>query len=91
MTPAADRSGRLAALRGVAALMVCFHHTGSVFGRPPVVVYGYAGVYLFFVLSGYLLVGPFVAAAWGDRPRPSATTASGGRPASGRRTLWRSC
>jgi len=57
--------------RGLACLLVFFYHTAvniTVFGVP---FYGYHGVHLFFVLSGYLLAGKFVPALVGIAPLPS--------------------
>ncbi|MCB1914256.1 MAG: acyltransferase [Rhodocyclaceae bacterium] len=71
----------LTGLRGVAALWVALYHLWQFHGQPrlaagaidftPVVACGYFGVDLFFVLSGYLLGRPFVAASLTDAPRPS--------------------
>jgi peptidoglycan/LPS O-acetylase OafA/YrhL len=62
----------LDAVRAVAALMVYWSHTGTAVVRPPLVVYGSTGVYLFFVLSGYLLVRPYLDALAAGRPLPPA-------------------
>jgi peptidoglycan/LPS O-acetylase OafA/YrhL len=51
-----DRAPGLDGVRGIAALMVFWTHTGL--GSP---VWGGTGVWLFFVLSGFLLFRPFVA------------------------------
>jgi peptidoglycan/LPS O-acetylase OafA/YrhL len=69
--PPADRFPALDSLRGVAALMVYWHHTGTVLTQSPFVVYGSSGVYLFFALSGYLLSRPFLAATLSRRPTPA--------------------
>jgi peptidoglycan/LPS O-acetylase OafA/YrhL len=65
------RDEALDGLRGVACLLVYFYHFGLDVRRPPLVVLGYTGVHIFFVLSGYLMFGPFLAALLGDRPMPS--------------------
>jgi peptidoglycan/LPS O-acetylase OafA/YrhL len=66
------------ALRGVAAMMVLTFHVVLLtprigigpFGRV-VETFGSLGVELFFVISGFLLYRPFVAARAGHRPAPS--------------------
>ncbi len=65
----AGRDVALDGLRGLACLLVYVHHLGLDVGRWPVTIPGYVGVHLFFVLSGYLMFGPLVAAlADGRRP-----------------------
>ncbi len=54
------RDTSLDGLRGIACLMVVFHHCAVEFGYPPFLIYGFTGVHLFFVLSGYLLSQPFL-------------------------------
>lgn len=46
--------------RGIACLMVFFWHLGINFHLGSLIIYGSAGVHLFFVLSGYLLYRPFI-------------------------------
>jgi len=68
MPPYADA---LTGLRGVAALWVLVFHLWQRTGAPalalgpldftPLAAHGYLGVDLFFVLSGYLIGGPWVA------------------------------
>ena len=58
----AGRDGALDGLRGIACLLVYVHHLGLALGRWPLTIPGYVGVDLFFVLSGYLMFGPIVAA-----------------------------
>ena len=53
------RSLALDGWRAVACLLVLFHHTGFWLRCGPVAVWGFTGVHLFFVLSGYLLFRPF--------------------------------
>lgn len=72
MPPYADA---LTGLRGVAALWVLVFHLWQRAGAPalalgpldftPLAAHGYLGVDLFFVLSGYLIGGPWVAARLG--------------------------
>ena len=58
--------------RGVACLMVFWHHTGTAVELGPVTVRLDTGVQLFFVLSGYLIARPFLAAFASGGPSPSA-------------------
>lgn len=66
-----DRDEALDGLRGIAALMVVFYHCGVGFNLPPFVIPGYAGVHLFFVLSGYLISRPFLQRLLSGQPLPS--------------------
>ena len=70
-----SRALYLDAFRGIACLMVFYFHYalnlgvkvgGYMFG-----LWGFTGVHLFFILSGYLLFQPFLKAILGDRPFPS--------------------
>ncbi|MDO8214103.1 acyltransferase [Conexibacter sp. CPCC 206217] len=76
-----DRSSAIDGLRGLAALSVLLFHAWlytrvnvSASSRSTTLDYvvheGRLGLVLFFVLSGFLLWRPFVAAARGRRPRP---------------------
>ncbi len=75
MPPYADA---LTGLRGVAALWVLVFHLWQRAGAPalalgpldvtPLAAHGYLGVDLFFVLSGYLIGGPWVAMRLGGAP-----------------------
>ncbi|MGV0835908.1 acyltransferase family protein [Mycolicibacterium thermoresistibile] len=73
----AERVASLTGIRAVAALLVVLTHAAYTTGRYP---QGYAGlvysrmeigVPIFFVLSGFLLFGPWVRAAAERRPGPS--------------------
>jgi peptidoglycan/LPS O-acetylase OafA/YrhL len=61
--------------RGIACLMVFFFHyatnLGIPVGRHMFGIWGFTGVHLFFILSGYLLFQPFLKAILGSRPFPS--------------------
>ncbi len=71
----------LTGLRGVAAVWVMLLHLWQLAGIPqvavgplnftPLIEYGYLGVDIFFVLSGYLLGGSFVQARLTGNPMPS--------------------
>ena len=69
---------RLDGLRALAAFAVVFTHVGFLTGRTgdngpfgPILARLNFGVTLFFLLSGFLLYRPFVAAALAGRPRPA--------------------
>jgi peptidoglycan/LPS O-acetylase OafA/YrhL len=66
-----ERSDLLDQWRGVACLLVFFFHVGVNFGKSPFLVFGYTGVHLFFVLSGYLIFKPFLGALLDGRALPS--------------------
>ena len=66
-----NRSLALDGWRGVASLLVYWHHTGTAILLSPLVVWGYTGVHLFFVLSGYLIFRPFLLGLLSVRPYPS--------------------
>jgi peptidoglycan/LPS O-acetylase OafA/YrhL len=69
-------------LRAIAAISVLFHHVGYATGATFRNRHGVGdflarmdiGVAVFFLISGFLLYRPFVAAHLGDRPRPGAGT-----------------
>lgn len=65
------RDQALDGLRGIAALLVVFYHCGVELRFPPLVLPGFSGVHLFFVLSGYLISRPFLARLLADEPLPS--------------------
>jgi len=69
--PHADRDEALDGLRAIAALMVVFYHCGVQVQVPPLVIPGYSGVHLFFVLSGYLISRPFWARLMNGQALPS--------------------
>lgn len=54
--------------RAVACLLVLFHHTGFMLHCGPLTIWGFTGVHLFFVLSGYLLFRPFYQVMQADLP-----------------------
>ena len=57
--------------RGVACLSVFITHTGFFLHSPPLVWFGWSGVHLFFVLSGYLIGKPFITSlALNNHPFP---------------------
>jgi peptidoglycan/LPS O-acetylase OafA/YrhL len=68
VVPARQRSLALDGWRAVACLLVLFHHTGFFLGHRPIVVWGFTGVHLFFVLSGYLLYRPLCKAMLAGAP-----------------------
>src|SRR4051812_14684366 len=82
-TPPSDRSRLLGVegVRGIAASSILVYHVwlysapdgGSIAAGPATKVFAnlLAGVTLFFVLSGFLLYRPYVAAAIRNRPTPS--------------------
>src|SRR6202012_1793826 len=76
-TSRAERDASLTGIRAVAALLVMGTHAAYTTGK---YTHGYVGlvfsrmeigVPIFFVLSGFLLFGPWVKAAVADRPSPS--------------------
>jgi peptidoglycan/LPS O-acetylase OafA/YrhL len=76
--PGHPRFPLLDGVRALAALSIVFLHVGDGTGFARTNALGAftsrmdAGVALFFVLSGFLLYRPFVAARLDDRPAPSA-------------------
>ncbi len=78
--PAAPRSLTLEMLRGIAALGVLARHAWGLDGTPLeftdrgfpefFVAQGATGVWLFFVLSGYVITRPFVIALMDNEPLP---------------------
>lgn len=77
-----NRSQQIDGLRGLAALMVLIAHAASLSGpvdqQKLLSVHTWAsrggsGVFLFFVLSGYLIAGPFIGALTAGRRRPALT------------------
>ena len=69
--PTRRRDPALDGVRGVACLAVYFYHLGIDLRRPPLIVEGYTGVFVFFILSGYLMFEPFVQSFLGMRSLPS--------------------
>lgn len=80
-SPGPGRQANLDVLRAVAALLVLVGHAYSLGGRglpvvpsrwhEAVLIQGTSGVWLFFVLSGYLIGGPFVRALVDGTPLPA--------------------
>src|SRR6201998_2727453 len=74
---AAERVASLTGIRAVAALLVLGTHAAYTTGKYPRGYFGLLcsrmeiGVPIFFVLSGFLLFGPWVRATARDRPSPS--------------------
>ncbi len=68
--PGVFRLDALDGLRGLACLLVYFTHLGQNLRLGPLVVLGFTGVQIFFVLSGFLMFSPFVSALLGKRPMP---------------------
>ncbi|BBY82524.1 acyltransferase [Mycolicibacterium pulveris] len=72
-----ERVASLTGIRAVAALLVMLTHAAYTTGKYPQGYVGLVysrmeiGVPIFFVLSGFLLFGPWVKAAASDRPGPS--------------------
>lgn len=66
------RDEALDGLRACAALLVVFYHCGVELRVPPLVLPGFSGVHLFFVLSGYLISRPFWARLLTDKSLPSS-------------------
>ncbi len=67
----AERDEALDGWRGIAALIIVFCHCGSDLRHRPFVVFGFSGVHLFFVLSGYLISKPYLARLLAGQPLPS--------------------
>lgn len=57
-----NRLNALEGWRGIACLMIFLYHCGINLSRPPIAIFGFSGVHMFFVLSGYLLFRPYAAA-----------------------------
>ena len=91
--PLTGRDPSLDGVRAAACLMVYFFHLGIDLGRPPLFVRLNSGVTFFFVLSGYLMFGPFAAALRArGRPRRGGRMRPGGSRGSIPRTWspsWR--
>ncbi len=73
-----NRSGAVDALRAIAALMILLDHTsylavGTTLGPVPTAITRMlaGGIYLFFVVSGYLIAGPFLRALVRGDPLPA--------------------
>jgi peptidoglycan/LPS O-acetylase OafA/YrhL len=65
------RSPVLDTWRAIACLMVFFFHTGTNLSFGKWVIYGFCGVHLFFILSGYLIFKPFLNAIIEKKALPS--------------------
>ena len=70
--PGKGRVDALDGWRGVACLLVACYHVGFNLRWPPLVVLGFCGVQMFFVLSGHLLYRPYAQAMRGERAFPSS-------------------
>jgi peptidoglycan/LPS O-acetylase OafA/YrhL len=56
--------------RGIACILVLVYHCGFNLRNPPFALFGFVGVHMFFVLSGYLLFRPYAAAMLAGRSLP---------------------
>jgi len=56
-----DRFVTLDALRGIAALCVVFHHAEQFYGHPGLFAHAYLAVDFFFMLSGFVINGVYLA------------------------------
>jgi peptidoglycan/LPS O-acetylase OafA/YrhL len=70
MTKIVGRFDYLDGFRGLACLMVVFCHSAVNIGAGPWVIWGFTGVHLFFVISGFLLATPFLDGLMGKRTFP---------------------
>jgi peptidoglycan/LPS O-acetylase OafA/YrhL len=70
--PQPRRFDTLEGWRGIACLMVLAYHCGVNLRNPPFAIFGFTGVHLFFVLSGYLLFRPYASAMMQGRAIPDA-------------------
>jgi peptidoglycan/LPS O-acetylase OafA/YrhL len=66
-----SRNQLLDAWRGLACVLVYCYHTGFNFAFLGAKIWGFTGVHLFFVLSGYLISRPFVKAISSNDAFPS--------------------
>ena len=69
-----ERQPYLDSLRGIACLLVVFYHLNVNIGSSPVILWGFTGVHVFFVLSGYLICKPFIKALSGTQPLPKVAS-----------------
>lgn len=68
-----QRASYLDAYRGIACLMVCFYHSATNIGLFQVTFWGFTGVHLFFIISGYLIFKPFLKSLLMFERLPSTT------------------
>ena len=71
--PLPQRNSYLDAYRGIACLMVCFYHSATNLRLGQVTLWGFTGVHLFFIISGYLIFQPFLRSLLTARPLPSTS------------------
>src|SRR5829696_5276358 len=71
--PGPTRLASLDGLRGVAAVIVLMFHFEQSHGTRSLFASGYLAVDFFFLLSGFVLVGPFEGGKTGPRRSNSAT------------------
>jgi peptidoglycan/LPS O-acetylase OafA/YrhL len=68
--PSIRKFTALESWRGIACLLVMVYHCGVNLRNPPFALFGFVGVHMFFVLSGYLLFRPYAAAMLAGRRLP---------------------
>ncbi len=68
----ASRVSVLDGYRGIACLLVVFYHQAQNIGIWPFKLWGFTGVHLFFILSGFLLGRPYIRALLYKTAFPSA-------------------
>ena len=66
-----QRASFLDSYRGLACLLVCFCHSDVNLSLFRLTFWGFTGVHLFFIISGYLIFQPFLKSLLADKPLPS--------------------